>query len=394
MITKLRTTRTALPLAGFAALAVVYLLWARFVVIELWSFSPITVYGFPFRLGYEGYSRWDAAWYVDVARRGYYYDGPGLQSSVAYFPAYPLSVRYLGKIVTDLVQAGMLVTLAAGAAFVVGVHQWARRLFDERVATVTVAMVLLWPYAYYLFGVVYSDALFLALAALAFFALERRKPWVAALLGAAATATRPVGVALVLGLVVRSLELDGVLVASARRVRVDLRKLRITTIVPAGSVAGLAAFCAYLWYRFRDPFAFTQVGGAEGWNRSIGLRTIVKGSYVDIVRRGELTIDLLTLTVSGLLTFVALALIVRVLRRLGAGYAVYCLVVLLLPFVTSPEFRGMGRYVLAAFPCFAVTAEWLTARTQRRAVLVPLGVAGFLVLGLFSTLFIRGYYMA
>ena len=45
-----------------------------------------------------------------------------------------------------------------------------------------------------------------------------------------------------------------------------------------------------------------------------------------------------------------------VVRRLGWGYGAYTAVALLMPAVPSANFLGMGRYILAAFPCFAVVA--------------------------------------
>jgi Mannosyltransferase (PIG-V) len=36
-------------------------------------------------------SRWDAAWYVEIARDGYRYE-PGVPSNAAFFPLYPLLI--------------------------------------------------------------------------------------------------------------------------------------------------------------------------------------------------------------------------------------------------------------------------------------------------------------
>src|SRR5947209_18887825 len=38
--------------------------------------------------------RWDAGWYREIVRHGYRYY-PGVQSSVAFFPAYPLAIAAL-----------------------------------------------------------------------------------------------------------------------------------------------------------------------------------------------------------------------------------------------------------------------------------------------------------
>jgi len=37
-------------------------------------------------------SRWDAGWYLEIARDGYRYE-PGVPSNAAFFPLYPLLIR-------------------------------------------------------------------------------------------------------------------------------------------------------------------------------------------------------------------------------------------------------------------------------------------------------------
>src|SRR5437762_3292667 len=37
-------------------------------------------------------SRWDAGWYIEIARDGYHYE-PGMPSNAAFFPLYPLLIR-------------------------------------------------------------------------------------------------------------------------------------------------------------------------------------------------------------------------------------------------------------------------------------------------------------
>ena len=103
---------------------------------------------------------------------------------------------------------------------------------------------------------------------------------------------------------------------------------------------------------------------------------------------GRIGIQLITTTISGILTVAAIALLPRILRRLGPGYFLYTAVVVLLPALTAPEFIGMGRYLLVAFPVYAVAAEMLRSRLW----LAGVAVAGSLVLlGLFSTHFVRGH---
>jgi hypothetical protein len=347
------------------------------------------VHGLPFARPLEGYARWDAAWYIRIVQRGYYYDGPHHQSAVAFFPAYPAAIRLVNVVIGDVMISGILVTIASAAVAVVLFHRWVAGRFDTATATLAVVLMLSWPYAYYLFGAIYSDALFIAFAIGAFLLLEKGHPWIAALIGAGATAARPVGLAVTAGLLLRSLERDGVLTA---RLRLDLSRVRLATLAPAASIGGLVAYCAYLWWRFTKPFAFTIVSSAPGWNRRFGPRTFAKFGYAHILAERQFTVQVLTLTVSAILTIGAIVLLPAIYRRLGPGYAAYTALSIGLPFATSPEFLGMGRYMLAAFPCIAVGASLLRERPVFLARAVT--ALSLLLLVIFATLFIRGYYLA
>jgi hypothetical protein len=97
------------------------------------------------------------------------------------------------------------------------------------------------------------------------------------------------------------------------------------------------------------------------------------------------------ITLQAALVFGAIALIPRVLRRFGWGYAVYVLVVVGIPLLGSKDFQGTGRYMLAAFPCFLVVAEWLATRPRWRKVWFTVSVV---LLIFWTSLFARGYYVA
>ena len=72
-------------------------------------------------------------------------------------------------------------------------------------------MLLVYPYGIYLFGIVYGDALFLAVCVGTFVLAEARRWWWAGVLAIAATAGRPTGLAVTAGLLVLALERGGTL---------------------------------------------------------------------------------------------------------------------------------------------------------------------------------------
>jgi len=292
--------------------------------------------------------RWDGGWYTAIAARGYGYD-PAHQSPVVFFPLYPLAIRGLAWLGLDPWLAGILITVAFGLLGLGLFAHWARELAGEEASSLATLLMIVWPFALYLYGAVYSDALYLTLAVGAFYLLERGHPFGSAAAGALAAATRPVAPALVLGLLVRSLEL---------RLRRHER-VRVRDLAPALSGLGTAAYMAYLWWQFRDPLLFLKAQAAWGqlsgwdalvkrwlWSRPFDERAIA-------IPQAALALGLL-----------ALAWPMR--KKLGWGYSVYVALVVGIPILVSRDFIGLGRYGIAGFPSVLMLAVLLMDRPRLR----------------------------
>jgi hypothetical protein len=387
-----RRTGAWLPVAGYCSVLVVLFVLAWVVATSFdedpkgvprpeWADDDIL----------DPWTRYDAGWYIGIAETGYDYV-PGQQSDVAFFPGYPLAVRTVGDAVDDFQLGGVLVTVVCGLAAVVLFWRWCRdRLSPAAIAT-AVAVLLLYPYGWFLYGAIYGDALFLVAALAAFLLLERDRPVLAGLAGAVATATRPVGIAVVVGLVIRALERRGAFsghwwLGVPRRL--DLRRARPKDAGVLLSVGGLVAFAAFLWHRFGDPFLFSSV--QQYWDQPSDPYTWFKGAFVGQVFGGDDRLYVYGIIVQALLTAVALVSVPFVGRRFGWGYAVYVAVLVLLPAIGSKDFQGLGRYMIAAFPLFALVGDQLSVRPGVRRIVLPSCAA---LLALLTAGFAHGYYLA
>jgi hypothetical protein len=371
-------------LTGIAALAV-----------HLPGAAPTLMYRGSSVLG--GWCRFDCGWYVDIAQRGYSYT-PGQRSSVAFFPGYPLIVRAVDSIVDSPIISTALVTWVAGFAAAVLFALWTTGRFEARVAGWAVAVFLLYPYGFFLFGAGYGDALFVALVLAAFLLVEHDQPMLAGVTGALAGVTRPIGVAVVAGLALVVLDRRGGLPRRAGTTgalarlgipaRIDVGRFRVRDAGVLLAVLGPVAWSAWLADRFGDAFAYVTV--QQAWDQTEGPHTWFKVGFGGQLLHGADTGYVAGLVIQAILTLGALLAVPAIARRLGPGYAGYTAVVVVLAALGTKDFQGMGRYLLAAFPLFALVGALIADRPRVRVAVV--GACGaLLALGAFG--FARNWYL-
>lgn len=336
----------------------------------------------------DGWARWDAGWYWGIARHGYSIR-PGLQSSVAFFPAYPLLMRALAPAFGGPLLAGIAITAGSGLAAVALFRRWAERFVARPAAFLGVLCLILTPFSFFLMGAVYADALFLALALGAFLLLEKDLPVLAGLVGAAATACRPIGAAVVIGLAVRAMERRGVFDRDGAPLAERLKRMRPVDAGVLLSGLGLVAYALLLWARFGDPLAFA--GQAAEWGQAPGWRTWLKVRFFEAFMQPELDIFRVRIAIHAAMAIGAICLLPLVVRRLGWGYGAYTAIAIGIPVVSSADFMGMGRYLLAAFPLFAVLGLLASGRPK---IAMPALATSALGLVVMSSLFARWNYVS
>ena len=368
--------------AVLAFIVIAAVMWTvQAVTIRWWGVKPESVppISFPGQEWLGGLFRWDGGWYSGIARDGYSW-APRTQANVAFFPSFPLAQRLVTPLVGDVVIAGIVVSTLSGLAATVALWVWMGRVgLGEAQRRTALLVTLLYPYGVFLFGVVYGDALFVLACLGAFLLAEWRHWWLAGVVGIVATAGRPTGIALSVGLLVLALERggtlappdgDGLLARWKVPVRVDLHRLRAWQVVPAViSAGGLAAYCFYLWNRWGDPLLFSTT--QKYWGQPSGWRTWVKQEYFHLVfhsdyagmlSRPQSGLILGTRTLQGLVLLAVFVSVPLVGRRFGWGYAMFVLTLVAIAMVGTKDFHGGGRYMMAAFPVFVLLGERLSAR--------------------------------
>lgn len=377
-------TRAAIFLAGYVG---------RVAFLDEIGLGPWHMH--PDLLALDIWSRWDSGFYQDIARSGYWYESSQSYSAVVFFPLYPLLIRLAALVLGDLVLAGVVVShLCLLGALIIIYRLALLEMGDEPSARRAILYLSVFPTAFF-FGAVYTESTFLLLAAGCVY-LARQRRWLpAALLGALATATRLVGVALYVFLLVEWWTVYGPAVRTRFTVNHHdspdhlRRKALATLLVIQLSLAGLLLFMLYLSQRFGDPLLFMNAQAA--WNKQVGgsplqlvndliagLQAIVRGDFSTYWRLPDAAAGL-----------AALALTPLIWRRIGFNYAIYTALCLLLP-ALSGNSQSLLRYVLVAFPLFFLLARWGQNDYVDKAIVVTFCI----LLGVFFTVFVNWGWVA
>ncbi|MFF7126554.1 hypothetical protein [Streptomyces sp. NPDC008240] len=312
---------------------------------------------------------WDGWWYQQIALHGYdpkLVHIPGATglitlegNSAAFFPLYPALMR-LTSTVTGLgpFGSGLLVSVLASFVAALGIYAVADWFGGRRAGLAAAGLWAVWPGS----GVewaVYSDSLYVALAAWACYAVMTRRWLTAGVLTFAAGLNRPTAAALIAALAVAAL--------CALRDRRDgvLRPLLAMAVAPLG----LLGYLGWVGHRMGDYGGYFKLqSGAWAHSFDYGKQTFDVLTSVPVGHFTYLSAwpfaDVIGVGVV-LLAFALLPLLLRL--RPPAVLVVHTVLTLALVLGSQQIFANVSRYLLPCFPLFvplAVAMRRLGVRTQ------------------------------
>ena len=324
------------------------------------------------------WGRWDAVHYLDIAKNGYY------GTDMAFFPLYPLLIRFVGTFVGNDLLAGMIVSNVAFFFGLLFCYKLVEHLFDRAVAHRTVFYISIFPTAVF-FSTVYTESLFFALTVASFYYIREHK-WVAAgILGGLAALTRVEGVLLFVPYLIEVFTTSGG-ISWQRRLADRSERVRILlggALIPLA----LATYMTWLWVLRGDPLYFSHV--QSHWNRHLAWPYESVWHALHTMATAKVAS-----TVSGQvieLVFTALMIVIFVagFRYLRPSLWAYMALSILVPMSTS-SLMSMPRFALVLFPMFIILALWGKRPWVNNAI-VALSLP---LLGLFTVLFADWYWVA
>jgi hypothetical protein len=330
----------------------------------------------------QTFAAWNSGWYFDIAQRGYYYSPDG-QSSVAFFPLYPMLMRALawpfGGSERALWVSGIVLSYVCFFGALVVLHRLTERVTGQReAARRTVLYIAVFPFSF-AFGRVYAESLFLFMSVAAVAGAAHGRWALAGGFGALATLARPNGMLIGVPLALMALQGLG-----------GWRDLLRRAVPLAALPVALGLHSLFLYRLSGDPLAWLHAQAQ--WGYSVGnapwaaVQRLIEnveaaGIYRYVVTRQDAVYHLLHATVG----LAVLALTPSIVGRLGVALGGYVLVGILVP-LSGNSIEGIGRYASTLFPVFM----YLGMSSSRR-VHEALLIGGALWLALLIALFVTHY---
>ena len=378
--------RIALGALGFRVLSAILAFLAN-VTFPADQPSQVTMFGRPSPF-WDAFIRYDSGWYYQIARNGYGFvaGGPsvgvGKAGKIAFFPLYPILMRYAGRLLgpadSDIYLGGILVAWTSFALAMVALFYLARLDLPRRCAERAVLLTAVFPFAFF-FGLVYTESLFLLLTVLSFYGFRTRRWWLGGAAGALATATRVNGILMLPALAWIAWQ------ATQPTIRDRARAAAGVLFV----AAGVGAYSVFVYRVSGNPFEWAAsisrwggyYPGGPPWTAPFLLiKRLLMHPYAYLAGDRMAPYD----TLYGVTGILFLAAVPLIWRRLGAAYGLFMLLNLWLP-MSSGVFEGVGRYCSVLFPAFIWLAS-IRSRSVSTAIVVVFALVYTLGLALFTTI--------
>ncbi|MEA2176405.1 MAG: hypothetical protein QOD00_3997 [Blastocatellia bacterium] len=284
----------------------------------------------------------DGLWYANIARDGYErqpFDA-GAQHTWAFFPLYPLMLRAASRLTGEYALTGSFLSNIFLLLALVLTHQTVRAFgYHESDADRTIFYMAAFPTSYF-FSLPVTESLFLLLTVGCFLAARRGRWWLAGILGALATATRPTGILIMPGLLVQYWQ-------THRGEKFWRKELLALLPVPLG----LLAFMFFLRETTGDALAFLKVQAAWGHRAGFFLRPLF--DYLTNPLEISVRWDFRLLNFAAAVTTLACGIILA--KRRQWSLSLYTLLCIIVP-LSALALQSISRYALTIFPIFIILA--------------------------------------
>ena len=316
----------------------------------------------------DGLVRWDSGYYLDIVQNGYQTTQEGRYA--VFFPFYSMLVWVVYHLFGHLYLSGLWVSnlmflIALGYLYALTYQEYGEAIAGRAVFYLAAAP------AAFIFSAFYTDSTLLAFVIACFYYARNRHWGLAALTGAAASATQVTGFLVAVFMVLEGLYQQGAVFlprpwswkAQWSLIQKDIQLIprAFTSLMAAvGTMAGWLTFMVYEQRVFGDPLAFIHNhviwGNQLSWDwlpRLIQNTTFRLNVGSDLLA-GQINVNFLQDVAA---TLIFLPLVIAVLFKMRPSYAWFTLLMYLVAPI-SANLESMRRFVLWLVPCYMLMGVW------------------------------------
>lgn len=332
------------------------------------------------RPDFYSWANYDGEHYLSISIFGYKF------LEQAFFPVYPMLIHFFSKPFSNDFLSSLIFSTLVGlmisniAFFFALLFLWKLLRFDysEKISYLTIILLLSFPTSFY-YGALYNESLFLLFSVMAFYCIRKNMYLGSAVLGALASATRIFGLILLPSFLLE-----------AWKQRLEFSKIFWIFLIPFG----LGIYMLYQYLTVGDSLAFYHLQKIVGEQHQSGFTLLpqVYFRYVKMIftvsMQNPIYPTLLLEFLVGITFF--LLPIYGYFKKIRPSYLIYAFLGFLTPTIQG-SFSSVPRYVLAFFPSFIALAIFLESFPKVKNIYL---IGSLLLLFFFTSLFLRGYWVA
>lgn len=301
------------------------------------------------------FKRNDSDWYERIYKNGYpkmneadwkQVDSLHEQSTWAFFPLYPLSVKAISKLThTNFTTAGYIHALIFSLLCFTCFYLLAFEFFqDENKAFYCTLLFIIFPFHYY-FSMLYSEAIFTFLVLLAFLSIQKGKYYVLLIPALLLPLARVNGIILLVPFAIAILEQEQILA----KTKLQLSKINLQTILKLSLLlVMILSFVAYAYYQHEMTGSYTAFSKAQsGWWRQL------KMPYASFFARGEMQAQF-----NSVYTILIMIVAIYSFKKLPISYNIFIWISLLLPLLSGST-QSMQRFIIVLFPFMFIFGNYI-----------------------------------
>lgn len=333
----------------------------------------LTPYGNPLLWSWANF---DGVHYIGIINEGY-----KARFTQAFFPLYPMLIRFLDPIFRNFILDGLFVSNICALLSFYLLYKLIRLDYEDSIAKKSILFLLVFPTSFF-FGSFYTESVFMVFVLSSFYFARKKKWFLAGFFGILASITRVTGIILIPALLMEVFNK-----------KETFRQKIVPMLFSLLPIIGIGIYMIYLQIEFSDPLYFIHSQAAFGASRStekLVLLYQVLYRYLKMLFTVDIHQWLYFSVVFEFLTGIGLVilLIFGYIKKIRPSYILFGSISYLVPTLTG-TFTSMPRYALSIFPIFIalgfIKNKWLS---------ISLIIIFSLTLFLSTMLFTRGYWVA